>query len=114
MEQITHDELKKIIESRDLESLMGRAENIFFESSLEKYEMGKESKEAWKKGNLELAKDVCVFANSNGGIILIGLGERKSQKCLGNLVKEINCVDEGVADPDQYEKIIKSWVYPQI
>jgi predicted HTH transcriptional regulator len=113
MEQITHDELKKIVEGRDLESLIGRAENIFFESSL-KNEVGKESEEAWKKGNLELAKDVCVFANSNGGIILIGLGERKSQKCLGDLVKEINCVDEGVADPDQYEKIIKSWVYPQI
>jgi predicted HTH transcriptional regulator len=82
MEQITHDELKKIIESRDFESLIGGAENIFFESSLEKYEVGKESEEAWKKGNLELAKDVCVFANSNGGIILIGLGEESPKSVL--------------------------------
>jgi predicted HTH transcriptional regulator len=82
MEQFTHDELKKIIESRDFESLMGGAENIFFESSLEKYEMGKESKEAWKKGNLELAKDVCMFANSNGGIILIGLGKESPKSVL--------------------------------
>jgi predicted HTH transcriptional regulator len=82
MEQITHDELKKIVEGRDFESLIGRAENIFFESRLEKYEVGKESEEAWKKGNLELAKDVYVFANSNGGIILIGLGKESPKSVL--------------------------------
>jgi hypothetical protein len=36
MEQFAYDELKKIIEGRDFESLIGRAKNIFFESSLKK------------------------------------------------------------------------------
>jgi predicted HTH transcriptional regulator len=81
MEQIAHHELKKIVEGRDFESLIGRAENIFLESSL-KNEVGKESEEACKKGNLESAKNVCVFANSNGGIILIGLGKESPKSVL--------------------------------
>jgi predicted HTH transcriptional regulator len=35
-----------------------------------------------EKGNLESAKDVCVFANSNSGIVLIGLGKESPKSVL--------------------------------
>jgi hypothetical protein len=53
-----------------------------------------------EKGKLRIGQRclrVCKFKRWNR---IDWLGERKSQKCLGDLVREINCVDEGVADPD--------------
>jgi hypothetical protein len=49
MEQITHDDLKKIIEGWDFESLIGGAENIFFESSLKKTKLVKKAKKHGKR-----------------------------------------------------------------
>lgn len=50
----------------------------------------------WKK---ELAKDVSSFANSKeGGYIFIGIGTKKENHKLGDVVDEINCLDANLID----------------
>lgn len=113
MEEFSIQDLEEIIQSGDFGSLKEKIENDFFDCKIQPYHL----QNGYSKQ--ELAKDVSSFANLNGGYILIGPKtpqneEEKSKTHLGNEVIEISLLDRDLVDPDQYKKVIKSWIHPEI
>ncbi|MEO0131293.1 MAG: ATP-binding protein, partial [candidate division WOR-3 bacterium] len=106
MKEFTIEELEKILNEGNFDSLIGKIENNFFECKSQIYDLkNNHSKQ-------ELAKDVSSFANSNGGYILIGLKTRKSEIHFGDEVVEKSFLDQNLVDPNQYKDVIKDWIYP--
>ena len=66
------------------------------------------------KQKLELAKDVSAFANSGGGIILIGVSTCKEEGHSHELAEKIRSFEKTLIDVKQYEDIIDSHVYPRL
>jgi len=107
MREFTIQELEKIINAGDFDSLIGKIENDFFDCKEGIYNLSKDSQK------IELAKDISSFANFNGGYILIGpKTDDDRQTHLGDEIVEISSFVQGLVDPNQYKKIIKSWIYP--
>ncbi len=59
------DDIKRIVDSADLDKFIGEIENQFFDAKGAPYRF-----DAGKDEYRELAKDVSAFANSGGGYIL--------------------------------------------
>ena len=111
MEEFIIQDLEKIINDGDFDSLIGKIENDFFDCKTGAYDLTKDSKKQ------ELAKDVSSFANSSGGYILIGPQtpqneEEKSKTHLGDEIIKISLLSQNLVNPDQYLDVIKSWIYP--
>jgi len=107
MQEFTIQELEKIINAGDFESLKKKIENDFFDCKRESYDLSKDSQK------IELAKDVSSFANLNGGYILIGpKTDDNRQTHLGGEIVEISSFAQSLVDPNQYKNIIKNWIYP--
>jgi predicted HTH transcriptional regulator len=101
--------IKDIVESHLFDSLIGQDEDLWFEAKQKNpYDFSTAA------GRYELAKDVCAFANAEGGFILIGfttevrLAERTDRIIAvdPSLETEFNC--------SQYEGLIKDHIYPPI
>lgn len=103
------DELRAIIESRDFERLVGTVENAYFDCKRQPY--GVDNNEAQKR---ELAKDVSAFANAGGGFIFIGFRTEKNTTHSGDEVTAIRPFDQSLIDHSRYEQIIAAWIYPMV
>lgn len=99
------DVLEKL-EAKDFEALIGLVENEWLDAKETPYHLD------LPKQKLVLAKDVAAFANSGGGIIVIGFdcekepttsSERTCKGCQFS-ISDIN--------PDQYSQILADRVYP--
>ncbi len=66
------------------------------------------------KRKLELAKDVSAFANSDGGVILIGVSTCKQEGYSHEVAEKIRSFEETLIDIKQYEDIINSHIYPHL
>ncbi|HEY9405561.1 MAG TPA: ATP-binding protein [Pyrinomonadaceae bacterium] len=100
--------LEEIIASASFDTLLGEIENEWFECKAQPYALDGDS------GKRELAKDVSSFANSLGGHILIGVKTKTSPTHYGDEVEKIRPFDQSLVNTDQYQKIIRDWVYPDI
>ena len=64
----TREVIKKIIETKELDQLIGLREGLYFDAK-EKNGYNLDT----SNGRYELAKDVSSFANAAGGLLMIGL-----------------------------------------
>lgn len=108
MKILTFQDLEKIINDGDFDSLIEKIENDLFDCKERAYNLQDEYSKQ------ELAKDVSSFANLNGGFILIGLKASDSQNHFGEEVKSINYIDKSLVNPEQYNSVINDWIFPKI
>jgi len=102
------DKLEEIITASNFEALVGEVENDWFECKGQKYDLEKDV------GKRELAKDISSFANLQGGYILIGIKTKTSDTHFGDEIEELRPFPLNLLKPEQYQLIIKNWVYPEI
>lgn len=102
------NKLEQIIALRQFDALIGEFENEWFDCKAQPYHL-KDS-----KSSRELAKDVSSFANTKGGYILLGVQTQINETHLGDEITEIKPFDARLVNRDQYFKLIKEWVYPEV
>ena len=61
-----------ILAARDFDKLVGEVETTWFDAKDQPYDIDTDI------GKRELARDVAAFANSGGGVVIIGLRTAKS------------------------------------
>lgn len=101
--------LKEIIASSEFDALVGEVENDWFECKGQPYHLKDDD-----TGKRELVKDVSSFANYKGGYIFIGIKTKKSPTHFGDEVEEIRPFESHLVDTNQYQNIIRSWIYPEL
>ncbi|HEY6349510.1 MAG TPA: ATP-binding protein [Candidatus Angelobacter sp.] len=100
--------IKAIVESGEFNKLVGRIEGDSLECKGQPYNFSTEA------GKRELAKDISSFANLRGGLIIIGAKTKKSQVHFSDEIEEIRPFDQKLIDPEQYQKLLREWIYPEI
>lgn len=107
-DQKSVSEVLKIVKKGDFRQLIGLIENDFIECKGAPYILS-ESKEKF-----ELSKDVTGFANSIGGIILIGVATVKKTDQPYEQIDSIRSFRKEIIDLDQYDNILAAWIYPRL
>lgn len=97
--------IKEILKSGEFARLKGIVEDEHLECKGQPYDL------TWDGNKRELAKDVSSFANSDGGLIIIGVRTKKGEH-FGDEIEEIRPFDQGILNPGQYHNIIREWIYP--
>src|SRR6267142_2986615 len=100
--------IKEILNSGHFDRLHGFIENEVLECKGQPYNL------AIDFHKRELAKDVSSFANSDGGIIVIGARTTKSHTHLGDEIEAMRPMEQNLLDVEQYHKTLQDWVYPRI
>ena len=103
---LTVEQIKAILDSGNFDAFITAVEDEQIECKAAPYQLH----EAHQKQ--ELAKDVSGFANANGGVILIGVRTERNSTHFGDEIKEIRAFSRMLVDPNQYQDIIRSWIYP--
>jgi len=62
----------------------------------------------------ELAKDISGFANTSGGLLLLGVKTEKGLLHSGDEIKKIHPFRESDIDPKAYNDMLGRWVYPAL
>lgn len=88
------------------QGLIGCPESDWFEAKREPYLLDE------VLGQLELAKDVSAFANSGGGILVIGL-KTTSQRGV-DVVEAVTPVDATLAIAKTYRSVLRVRLYPRL
>lgn len=60
----------------------------------------------------ELSKDVASFANTEGGVILLGVKTRQNSIHFGDEVESINPFPQDLINPQQFYDTLQEWLYP--
>lgn len=97
-----------ILESGNFDSIIGTIESEILDFKKEPYQLNT------TKQKLELAKDISAFANSGGGIIVIGVATCKEVGHPHELAEKIRPFERSLIDQKQYKDIINSHIYPSI
>jgi hypothetical protein len=105
---LTLTELKHIIETAGFDKLVGEVEGQFFDAKSQPYRFGDGA-----GAKREFAKDVAAFANTTGGIIIIGLHTKTGPLHTGEEIDEVRPIPGALFDPDQHRKILAEWLFPQ-
>lgn len=98
-----------ILKSKDFSELIGIEEDLYFEAKGKNpYNLDSPN------GRYELAKDVSAFANSEGGIVVIGLiteivTDKRTEK-----IKDIDLLSQSEFEISKYEGIILETIFPKI
>jgi len=103
---LTVEQIKAILDSGNFDAFITAVEDEQIECKAAPYQLH----EAHQKQ--ELAKDVSGFANANGGVILIGVRTERNSTHFGDEITEIRAFSRMLVDPNQYQDIIRSWIYP--
>lgn len=101
-------EILSVLRSGELDKLIGLEETDSFDAKKGIYDVSVD------KGKFELAKDVAAFANSGGGIIVIGLATEQDEDSFKETVTAITPVPKDRFNIDGYRKIIFEYVYPDL
>jgi hypothetical protein len=88
------------------ELLIGRYETDWLDVKSAPYRLDLAS------GRFELAKDVAMFANASGGIILIGAKTKRTPH--GDRIRSVNRCRLSDVEPKEYRKSIDAQVYPRL
>lgn len=102
------DQISALIDSGDFGALIGEVEGAEFECKAQPYQVGTES------GKRELAKDVSAFANTNGGVIFLGVKTKASTAHFGDEVEEIRPFPQSLVNTSQYTDLLRAWIFPEI
>jgi hypothetical protein len=100
-------DLREIIRSGDFSKLKGLVEGNLLECKGQPYDLVSDG------GKRELAKDVSSFANSDGGLIIIGARTKKGGS-FGDEIDEIRPFERNMLNPNQYHNVLRDWVYPTL
>lgn len=105
---LTPEEIIAILARGAFNELRGVFEGDRFDAKSKPYPIDK------AYGKLELAKDVVSFANSRGGIIIIGAKTAASSNHLDEAIASIHPFPQGLVNREQYHAVLKDWVYPGV
>ena len=67
-----------------------------------------------KRDKLELAKDISGFANSGGGVLVVGIQAEQQPATRIELASRLTPVRSDLVDCDQIRKLVRQYVYPPI
>ena len=67
-----------------------------------------------KRDKLELAKDISGFANSGGGVLVVGIEAEQQPATRIELAARLTPVRSDLVDCDQIRKLVRQYVYPPI
>jgi hypothetical protein len=105
---VTREETLAVLQSGELEQLIGRPETLEVEFKGEPYQLDRESQK------FELAKDVSAMANAAGGVIIIGAQTERGTEVAVDVVARLRLLAQGLVNEQQYETIISDRVYPRL
>jgi hypothetical protein len=101
--------IKAILDTRQFDALLGQDEDAWFEAKgRSPYDF------ATPAGRYELAKDVSAFANTDGGILIVGLTTTPLAEMRTERVTAHDLCTQAEFDVGQYLGIIREYVYPGI
>ena len=96
------------LKSGEFQSLVGKHEKDDFECKSQPYDLTKTTQQH------ELAKDISAFANSDGGILVIGLKTKKESNTRLDVIDKIRLIDKKLIHINEMEQCIKNWIFPKI
>ncbi len=102
------EEVKAILESGNLDELVGAVEDEHLECKGALYQLKHDHHKQ------ELAKDVSGLANADGGVILIGVRTQKDPKHFGDEISEVSTFPRVLFMSKQYHDILENWIYPRL
>jgi hypothetical protein len=105
---MSFDDIKLRLQNPSLSSLIGLAEDLWFDAKQENYDLASAS------AQYELAKDVSSFANSEGGFLVVGLETDQDQNENIERVSRLNLFARESFNISRYEGMIVEYVYPAI
>jgi len=101
-------EVQAILYSGNFGDLIGTVEDDKIECKKSPYRLNQE------REKFELAKDVSGLANARGGMILIGCRTERDPTSYGDVIHEVSPFPQGMLNPQDYQNVIKDWVYPSL
>lgn len=104
----SRETLDALLASGEFGLLLGTVENSWFDAKDQPYAT------ATDVGKRALAKDVASFANTDGGVILIGARTARSELHVGDEVVEIRPLKQQLVDITQYRDILADWIVPPV
>src|SRR6266478_6372129 len=101
-------EVVAILQSGDFTRLFVGLEDDHLECKSAPYNLDQECEK------MELAKDVSALANTDGGIILLGVQTEQEPVHQGDIIRRVGCFSQDRIDFGQYRNVISDWVLPSI
>lgn len=98
----------QILKSGDFDRLKGLVEDEYLDFKSEFYHLSDE------KNKFEFAKDVSSFANSMGGILVLGVETEKVAEHPNEVATKIKLIKRSSFNKDKYLQLISSWIYPDL
>lgn len=93
---------------RDPSGLIGQPETVWLDFKRSPYQIGDE------RQKFELAKDVAAMANSQGGVILVGVETKHDEKVQDDVAIALRPVADGLVDRERIKNVIYQWVFPRL
>ena len=112
--ELTPQEIRKILESREYYNLLGIVETEEVEFKGEPYQLDKDSQKQ------ELSKDVSGLANSKGGVIVIGVKTERKPTIPHDQAIDVKPFPIPPSSggysyiEQQYREILNKWIFPLI
>jgi predicted HTH transcriptional regulator len=94
---LTLDDIKNIVDTNQLDRLIGEVENQFFDAKGFPYQF-----DSGMDAKREFAKDVAAFANAGGGYIFIGAATKTSVVLPAEEVEELRPIPHSLFNADQH------------
>lgn len=104
----TQVDLLHALEQGEYESVLGTAESEEIDFKEAPYQLDS-PRQKW-----ELAKDIAGFANTRGGVIVIGYRTQRAEALLVDTATQHNPVPKARIIWDQYRQTIGRWVHPAV
>ncbi len=101
-------ELLLALEREHFDTVLNTAESDYVDFKEAPYHL-KSPNQKW-----ELAKDVAAFANSQGGVIVMGYRTNRPQNALVDQAVQHRPIQKALINWDAYRQTIGAWVYPHI
>lgn len=106
--RLSPEEVRAILESGNFHALIEAVEDERLECKVAPYQVEHDHQKQ------ELAKDVSGLANADGGVILIGVRAERDPIHFGDEIREIRSFRQTLVNPQQYQDVLKSWIYPAL
>lgn len=102
------NDIREILQETRFNDLLGMAESYNFECKSQPYDLQRE------KQQYELAKDVSALANSEGGLIVVGVKTKKDTTRPLDIVEKIRPFDKSLFNQESLFCTIEKLVFPPI